>query len=62
MGWIKDSIACLAGCSIRLKMKCKSKCCQSDCVLEETPGKLSKQESGNSVDNKKQESGKISNV
>ena len=40
MGWIKDSIKCLSACSIRMKVKCKSSCCSSDCMLEESPYKL----------------------
>jgi hypothetical protein len=62
MGWLRDIIKCLSACSIRLKVKCKSSCCQSDCMLEETPERLSKQESGNSLDSKKRESSKISSV
>lgn len=60
MGWVKQSIACLSGCSIRLKIKCKNKCCESNCMLEETPAKLSNQDSSSSsVDNKNK---KTSNV
>jgi hypothetical protein len=50
MGWVKDTIKCLGACSIRLKFKCKSGCCASDCMLEETPNELSKQESSTSVE------------
>lgn len=36
----KDIVKCLSACSIRLKVKCKSGCCTSDCMLEESPHKL----------------------
>ena len=48
MGWFKETMKCLSACSIRLKVKCKSGCCVSDCMLEETPNELSKQSSSNS--------------
>ena len=35
MGLGKDIISCLAKCAFRWKLNCKSKCCQSDCMLEE---------------------------
>jgi len=35
MGLGKDIVSCLAKCSFRWKLNCKSKCCQSDCMLEE---------------------------
>jgi hypothetical protein len=35
MGFAKDMIACLTNCAFRLKIKCKGKCCESDCLIEE---------------------------
>ena len=58
MGWVKDTIKCLGACSIRLKIKCKSGCCASDCMLEETPNQLSKQESSKSVEESSKSVGK----
>ena len=52
MGLAKDALRCLAGCMIKLKCKCKSGCCQSDCMAEEGPAPspvLPKKESTNKL-------------
>jgi hypothetical protein len=54
MGWYKDTIKCLSSCSIRVRMNCKSKCCSSNCMVEESGQQLSRYES--SVEIKKDKS------